>query len=241
MTLFLTNVVVALIVDAFTTKDDDAAAPATMRQRLRPRRSEPPAPAGPGIQTHRDAAAAVARVAGLSRRATDALLDLVDKTYESLEARLAAAAGGGDTPSHLRSRSLRPRGSMTRGSSTSSATAAPGAGWAAARRVLAVARFRALGRVRSRSRDPHAPPPPPPPMPWRASSTASARSSLDSSVDHQMTPRLSHLNVDLDASVQAPLGAGSDPGRDADRSGGDARPSDGAPSTASLTSGSPSR
>ncbi|KAH8051212.1 hypothetical protein JL722_10911 [Aureococcus anophagefferens] len=102
-----------------------------------------------------------------------------------------------------------------------------GAGWA--RRVLAVARFRALGRVRSRSRDPHAPPPPPPPMPWRASSTASARSSLDSSVDHQMTPRLSHLNVDLDASVQAPLGAGSDPGRDADRSGGDARPS-GAPS-----------
>ncbi|KAK7247982.1 hypothetical protein SO694_00086048 [Aureococcus anophagefferens] len=122
--------------------------------------------------THRDAAAAVARVAGLSRRAADALLDLVDKTYESLEARLAAAAGGGDTPSHLRSRSLRPRGSMTRGSSTSSAAAPRGLGRA---RVLAVARFRALGRVRSRSRDPHAPPPPPPPMPWRASSTASAR------------------------------------------------------------------
>ena len=157
------------------------------------------------------------------------LRNVVDKTYESLEARLAAAAGGGDTPSHLRSRSLRPRGSLTRGSSTSSATAPPGAGWAAARRVLAVARFRALGRVRSRSRDPRAPPPPPP-MPWRASSTASARSSLDSSVDRQMTPRLSHLNVDLDASVQA----GSDPGRAADRSGGDARPSDGAPSTPSL-------
>ncbi|KAH8092268.1 hypothetical protein JL720_5236 [Aureococcus anophagefferens] len=99
-----------------------------------------------------------------------ALLDLVDK-YESLEARLAAAAGGGDTPSHLRSRSLRPRGSMTRGSSTSSAAARARAG--PPRGVLAVARFRALGRVRSEPRPPRAAAPPPP-MPWRASSTASS-------------------------------------------------------------------
>ena len=213
--MFLTNVVVALIVDAFTTKEEDRADAPSMRDA----KAKPPARERARTASathHRDAAAAVARKAGLSARATTDLLVLVDKTYESLEARLAAAAGGGATPNHLRSRSLRPRLSLT-GSTRSSATG-QGAGWAAARRVLAVARWRVLGRDASTSRDHRAnaannandaPPPPP----WRQGNRDSSITSLassasgavrDSSLDEPVTPRLSHLNNDLDRPAPTP-------------------------------------